>query len=425
MLIIGYVWPEPNSSAAGSRMLQLIKVFQQQHWQITFASAAKQTPHKTDLTKLGIREQSIELNNASFDQFIQQRQPSAVIFDRFVTEEQYGWRVAQHCPKALRIIDSEDLHSLRDARQQQLKQQLKAEPRQPHRVHPLSPSDLQRIMSTTDLCQREIAAFYRVDLTLMISGFELELLTAAFQMPSQLLHHTPFLIPTEQQNQHPNHAERQHFISIGNFRHPPNWDAVLWLKEQIWPLIRQQLPRAELHIYGAYPPPKATALHNPKQGFHVLGWAEDAHQVMRQARVCLAPLRFGAGQKGKLIDAMQCGTPSVTTLIGAEAMSEDDAPWGGAIGNSPEEIANAAVKLYRDETAWLQAQQWGFAILHKGYYCPETHGEALIECVNRLEGNLAEHRQGNFIGTLLNHQSMKSHYYMAKWIEAKGTHSAR
>ncbi|MDQ7015483.1 MAG: glycosyltransferase family 4 protein [Gammaproteobacteria bacterium] len=420
LLIIGYVWPEPNSSAAGSRMLQLIKLFQQQGWHITFASAASQTEHKTDLTALSVAEQNIQLNNSSFDHYIKQLQPQIVLFDRFVTEEQYGWRVAEQCPEALRIIDSEDLHSLREVRQTQLKAQLKIEKttQQDHQVKTANPQLLFLQMSAREQCQREIAAFYRSDLTLLISEFEQKLLTEHFSLPAQLLHHTPFLLPPlKNKAELPPYAQRQHFIHIGNFRHPPNWDAVLWLKEQIWPLIRQQLPQAELHIYGAYPPPKATALHNIKQGFHVLGWAKDAHQVMQQARVCLAPLRFGAGQKGKLIDAMQCGTPSVTSSIGTEAMAAG-LPWGGIIANNPMEIAKAAVKLYKNEACWQQSQKKGFAILHAGYNT-QQHGEALMICINALRKNLSEHRQKNFIGRLLNQQTLKSHYYMAKWIEEK------
>lgn len=66
-------------------------------------------------------------------------------------------------------------------------------------------------------------------------------------------------------------------------------------------MIRKQLPKAELHIYGAYPPPKATQLHQPKEGFLVKGWAEDAAEVVKHARVLLAPLPFGAGLKVSLL----------------------------------------------------------------------------------------------------------------------------
>ncbi|MDA3806714.1 MAG: glycosyltransferase, partial [Thiomicrorhabdus sp.] len=93
LLIIGYVWPEPNSSAAGTRMMQLIALFQTQGYSITFASPSNLGEHKADLLSLGIHEQLIELNNESFDLFIQQLQPGLVIFDRFMMEEQFGWRI--------------------------------------------------------------------------------------------------------------------------------------------------------------------------------------------------------------------------------------------------------------------------------------------------------------------------------------------
>src|SRR5690606_22150135 len=159
---------------------------------------------------------------------------------------------------------------------------------------------------------------------------------------------------------------RRHFLSIGNFRHAPNWDAVLWMKSAIWPLIRQQLPAAQLHVYGAYTPPKAAALHNAAQGFHVMNWAEDALAVMGNARVSLAPLRFGAGIKGKIIDAMVCGTPTVTTPIGAEAM-HGNMPWPGTIANSATAIADAAIRLYQHRSLWQEAQQAGWALLEARY----------------------------------------------------------
>lgn len=116
LLIIGFVWPEPNSSAAGGRMLQLITQFQQQGFSITFACPAMDSDFMADLSSLNIDKKSIALNCSSFDTFIRELNPAVVLFDRFMIEEQFGWRVAENCPDALRILDTEDLHCLRLAR---------------------------------------------------------------------------------------------------------------------------------------------------------------------------------------------------------------------------------------------------------------------------------------------------------------------
>lgn len=403
LLIIGYVWPETNSSAAGSRMMQLIALFLQGNWHITFASPAAAGAHKNDLRQWGVNEVAIELNNCSFDEFVSQLQPDIVLFDRFMIEEQFGWRVEKYCPDASRVLDTEDLHFLRQARHQAIKQNREMTISDLHSEHAI----------------REVASILRCDLTLLVSSYEMALLIDHFKVDASLLHCVPFMLEplNDKNNSWPDFEERQHFISIGNFRHAPNWDAVLQLKNHIWPLIRKQLPTAELHVYGAYPPPKATQLHNVKQGFLIKGWAEDARQVMSYARVCLAPLRFGAGIKGKLTDAMQCGTPSVTTLIGAEAMHEK-LPWNGLIEDNPVAFANAAVKLYCDPTLWQQSQQRGLNIINQCYN-KRSLGPELMARIEQVAAELENHRLNNFHGAMLRHHSMKSTQYMAQWIEAK------
>lgn len=418
VLIIGYVWPEPRSSAASGHMMQLIECFLEQGWQITFASPATEGEHKADLAALGVEEVNIELNSSSFDEFVSELQPDIVLFDQFMIEEQFGWRVEKHCPNALRILETSDLQSLRNTRHAQLKRYLK-ESAQPDDLNNFFESSGQTIvaeMATGDLAQREVAALFRSDLSLMTSDVEMQLLSSQFAVHEALLHWCPLMVHDAPMQLRP-FEERAHFLSIGNFRHAPNWDAVLWMKNAIWPLIRQQLPKAQLHIYGSYTPPKATALHNAAQGFHVMNWAEDALQVMAQARICLAPLRFGAGIKGKLVDAMLCGTPSVTTPIGAEAMSGEH-PWPGLIASSAEEIANAAVRLYQDQALWDQAQQAGTQLLQARYQ-HQQHCKSLIQRIERLRQNLPAHRTANFIGAMLRHHHHKSTQYMAQWIEAK------
>ncbi|WP_248745889.1 glycosyltransferase family 4 protein [Pseudomonas sp. MWU12-2037] len=417
-LVIGYVWPEPRSSAAGGHMMQILESFLEAGWRITFASPAVIGEHKADLASLGIEECRIELNNSSFDSFVADLQPDVVLFDRFMMEEQFGWRVEKHCPGALRVLETADLQSLRDARQQQLKARLKDDQDLNDFSTLFAPDQRQMFeqMSATDQAQREIAAIYRSDLNLMISDVESQLLIEQFKVPAALLHWCPLMIdmPTAAYR---DFDERAHFLSIGNFRHAPNWDAVLWMKTTIWPLIRQQLPTAQLHIYGAYTPPKATALHNPAQGFHIMNWAEDALQVMAAARVCLAPLRFGAGIKGKIVDAMLCGTPNVTTPIGAEAM-HGELPWAGAIETSAVALAQSAVRLYQDRAPWQQAQANGQVLLAARYE-RRVHGPALIARIQACRKDLAAHRRNNFTGAMLRHHHHKSTQYMSQWIEAK------
>lgn len=404
ILVIGYVWPEPNSSAAGTRMIQLLDFFQSEDYSVTFATTASENIHIEDLKILGIKTVKIELNNSSFDVFIQNLQPEIVVFDRFMMEEQFGWRVSKICPDALKILDTEDLHFLRNFRQDAFKNK---------NIHPA-------LLKESELAKREIASIYRCDLSLIISKSEMELLEVQFNIPQNLLLYLPFLlnpITADTVMQLPGFEERQHFISIGNFRHPPNVDAVLYLKKEIWPFIKKQLPRAQMHIYGAYSTARITELHSTKDNFLIKGWATSALDVVKNAKISLAPLRFGAGLKGKLIEAMQCGTPTVTTNIGAEGM-HGNLCWNGSIKNTPEDIATAAVSLYTSEIKWNVAQKNGFNIINSLYSKSDFH-EILHSRIKLLKEELKLHRQNNFTGAMLLHHRTRSTYFLSKYIEIK------
>ncbi|WP_428740746.1 glycosyltransferase [Tenacibaculum sp.] len=403
LLIIGYVWVE-KTTGAGNRMLQLINVFKANNYSITFATPAQKTDNSLDLTELGIEEQSIELNATSFDDFVTALQPDIVLFDRFMMEEQFGWRVAENCPNALRILDTEDLHFLRKVRHQQLKKR-----------EEFSTKALLR----SDDAKREVAAILRCDLSLIISAYEFQLLKEVFKVDEALLHHLPFLldkIDDETIHNWKPFEERQHFVFVGNFFHAPNVDATLQLKK-LWKHIRKLLPKAELHIYGAYVTQQIQQLHNPKEGFLVKGFAKDILQVVKEARVVLAPIRFGAGIKGKLTEAMECGTPSATTSIGAEGM-HDNLPWNGFIEDDFEQFANKAVELYSYEILWKKSQQKGITIINS-IYDKEKLTTSFIDKVIELQNNLEAHRTDNFIGSLLQHQTLQATKYMSKWIEEK------
>ena len=404
LLVIGYVWPEPKSSAAGTRMMQLLEFFQNEKYEIIFATTARDTDNKVDLNSLGIKTEKIALNNPEFDVFLERLMPDVVLFDRFMMEEQFGWRADNICPEAIKILDTEDLHFLRKAREQAYKERKKAD------VFYLN----------SDLTKREIAAIYRCDLSLMISETEIELLTSQFQVPTHILFYLPFLLDTvtkENQDNLPEFEGRKDFISIGNFLHEPNWNAVLYLKEKLWPEIRKKLPEARMQVYGAYPSQKVLNLHNPKENFMVNGWAENSGEVMKNARLCLAPIQFGAGLKGKLVEAMQTGTPSVTTSLGAEGIN-GRMEWNGFITNSDEEFTLKAVGLYSEKKLWKEKQGLGFEIINKRFQKKEYIVNFRQELA-RLINDLQHHRSLNFTGKMLKHHLHKSTYFMSKFIEEK------
>ncbi len=404
ILIIGAVWPEPNSSAGGTRMMQLIDVFLSKRFKITFASSASDSDFMFDVRELGIEKIAIELNSSSFDTFIKELNPTHVLFDRFMIEEQYGWRVAQECPNTIRILDTVDLHCLRLARQVALKEK----------------REMTNFDLLSDVAKREVASIFRCDLSLMISKVEVEILKKTFKVDPEIILYIPFLldpIDLKQISKWISFEERNHFVIIGNFIHEPNWDAVKYLKEEIWPLIRKEIPKVEVHVYGAYPTQKVIQLNNPKEGFIIKGRAENAADVVSKARVSLAPLRFGAGMKGKLVEAMQCGTPSVTTSIGAESM-HGNLDWSGRIADQSEEIAKAAVELYSNSEKWKEAQKRGIAIIET-VFSRTMYSKVLIDKLVEIQIQLKEHRLQNFIGAMLMHHTLASTRYMSKWIEEK------
>ncbi|MFZ9596006.1 MAG: glycosyltransferase [Bdellovibrionia bacterium] len=403
-LFIGYIWPEPQSSAAGLRTYNLLNTLRKNPWEILFTSAAKENDHTRSLHEHGIQTQCIRTNDSSFDQLLTEVQPDFVFFDRFISEEQFGWRVQDACPHAVRIIDTQDLHFLRRIRQRELKKQA-----------PLEQLTQARFEFHEESVFREIASLFRSDCSLIISSFERDLLKNRFHVPDALLHLHRFQYP-EMKPTLP-FKNRIHFAMIGNFRHAPNFDGVFWLKKELWPAIRKRLPQAQVHLYGAYPPQEIMALHDPKTGFLIPGFTPDQHQTLAQYRVNLAPLRFGAGIKGKITDGWWSGTPVVTTSLGAQGMA-DGLPWGGAISDDPEDFATKAVELHESLPDWQRAQQAGSEILRQ-LYSEEPQASFLMQRLLKIQNNLNQHRRDNFTGAMLTYHLQRSDKYFSRWIEAK------
>jgi glycosyltransferase involved in cell wall biosynthesis len=410
LLVIGFTWPEPEATAAGKRMLQLLLFFKEYGYDIHFVSTSQKGQFSADLALWNIHTASIALNDSSFDDYVTLLRPDLVLFDRFLTEEQFGWRITACVPRALKILDMEDLHSLRLARE---------------KAHNNDRKFSHDMWLREDITKREIASIYRSDLTLVISPYEMQLMESVVKIDVKLLMLLPFMIGAipEEMKQGALFEDRQHFMFIGNGKHAPNLDAIEWLKDEIWPLIRKGLPLAELHIYGAYLPEKVNQLHSASDGFLIKGHLKDLNRAMGSTRVNLAPLRFGAGLKGKLTDAMRFGIPSITTPIGAEGM-HGNLPWNGTIAESAKDFANAAIALYNSPSTWIKARMNGFKII-ENIYSDAALKLKFAKNIEDLRGDLERHRTQNFVGAMLAHHTLASTKYLSKWIEEKSKSASK
>lgn len=404
VLIIGHQWVSSSASAAGTRMLQLIQLCINANFEVCFACAAQKTKYADDFSNLKISEHQINLNDDGFNNWIQNLNPDYVIFDRFISEEQFGWRVTTFSPNSIKILDTEDLHFLRKARHHALK----------------SNTVFSEKNLYSETAYREIAAIYRCDLTLIISSFEMDLLLQTFKIPKDLLWYLPLFAekPSASKIQSfPNFENRKDVFFIGNFLHEPNWDAVLELKLKIWPLLQKKLPEVKLHIYGAFATQKVTDLHQPKERFLVHGHAESASEVFLRHRLLLAPLRFGAGIKGKLLMAMQNGTPAITSEIGAEGIVTKNI-FSGKITNNVQEFVQASALLYYHKSEWLEARKNGFELLDLKFNVKDFEADFILK-IKQLKKDIVEHRMRNFLGQMLQHQSLQSTKFMSLWIQEK------
>lgn len=405
VLILGLTWPEPLATAAGIRMMQLIHWFLEKKFQITFASTSAHTDYSENLTAYGIDQQPIKLNHNSFDEFARRLNPSIVVFDRYIMEEQFGWRVAENAPNALRILDTEDLHSLRSSREKNLSVQRE-----------FKISD----WLSLDITKRELASIFRSDLSLIISDFEIKLLKDIVKVDESLLFHLPFMYEQLAESitkNWPPFDKRQHFVFIGNGKHAPNIDAISWLNTNIWPLIRAKLPESELHIYGPYMPERIRKMDSAKTGFRIKGWVSNVASIMSKARLNLVPLRFGAGLKGKFLDGFMNGTPAVTTSIGVEGIGDSDALIP-ITQDEPIGFSNLAIELYQNKDKWNETQNLGTELINN-HFNKVVFGKELYKKIIELGKNLDEHRATNIIGGILAHHTLQSTKYLSKWIEAK------
>ena len=172
-------------------------------------------------------------------------------------------------------------------------------------------------------------------------------------------------------------ARRSGLVFVGGFKHSPNVDAMLWFVSRVLPQIVQSVPDVTLDIVGSDPPDSVLRLSGDH--IRVTGYVPDIDPYLGQARVFVAPLRYGAGEKGKIAYSLSRGLPVVTTSIGAEGMSLTPGR-DVAVADTAEEFAQAVVVLYTDATLWGQLAEMGLE------YVALNHSRQLM--MDRLGGVL-------------------------------------
>ncbi|MEM0910502.1 MAG: glycosyltransferase [Pseudomonadota bacterium] len=413
VLFIGQVWPEPNTTAAGQNILSYVKALKQHQWNVHFWSAAEKTHHSFDLTSVDTKVLPIQINDHAFDESLKALMPDIVIFDRFISEEQFGWRVGDVCPDCLKIINLEDLHGLREARLLAFKKDISN--RIPAATDIFAAENHELLFNDKTL--REFASIIRSDVCITLSGIEYDWLQSTLNLTHEHLLHLPF-IRDDKVESNLAFAQRKDIVFIGNMLHKPNQLAVKFIVEHLWASIRKCLPECSLHIYGEYAAAGYKQMHNPTKGIFMRGFAGDHKPVLASAKLLLAPIQVGAGVKGKLLDAMSVGTPSITTDIGAEGILSERDQWPGKVCSTAETMIKACVALTQSKTAWESASGKCASALEASGISMKN-ADRLVNKIEACYAALPELRRKNTIQNVLMHQSAQASRYLSKWIMLK------
>jgi glycosyltransferase involved in cell wall biosynthesis len=217
--------------------------------------------------------------------------------------------------------------------------------------------------------QLEVPTYRAADAVVVISDHDEKVLTQEGGMPP--LYTLPIIMPSRPRAPGERRCET---LFIGGFKHEPNLDGLRWFMSDVWPAVHAALPEARLTIIGSHAPPEVWA-YQQIPGINVLGFVPDTHPYLDQAAVSIAPLRYGAGMKGKVAEAMASGLPVVTTSIGAQGFR---AVHGKhlLIADAPADFAQGLIDLLRDPQ---YAERLGRAgQQHVAALCgPEAVGRAL------------------------------------------------
>jgi GT2 family glycosyltransferase/glycosyltransferase involved in cell wall biosynthesis len=360
ILLIDATTPTPDQDSGSVRYLNLIRVLRALGWQCTFfADNRAYIPRYTDeLRALGVEVQFHPWLSDPVAFFRERgRQFDAIMLSRHYVARHYVDLAREHAPQALVLFDTVDLHYLREQRAAAIEA---SEP-------------MARQAAATRATELDLIA--RCDVTLVVSPVERELL--AREAPGRRVEVLSNI--HEVAGRRRDYAERRDIWFVGGFQHQPNIDAVAWFAAEIWPRVRAQIPELTFHIVGSKITPAVEALAG--NGIEVHGFVEDIHPFLDGCRVAVAPLRYGAGVKGKVNQSMAYGQPVVATPIAVEGM-EIEAGTEALVASEPAQFADEIVCLYRDPDLWLKLSDAGLANI-RAHFSFEAASAALQRILKR------------------------------------------
>ncbi len=337
VLVIEACMLTPDQDSGSVRMLALLEILIEAGCKVSFAadSLEYRQPYVRDLQQRGV-EVIFHPYATSISELLGTRgvEFDLVVIARHYVAAKHMDAVRAFAPQALLVFDTVDLHFLREERLAELQDSAAAK------------------AAARATRAAELALIAKADVTLVVSPIEMTLLADALpQARVRVLSNIHELLPGGKP-----YAEREGLVFIGGFQHPPNTDAVLWYAREILPHVRRLLPGVKTTIVGADPPATVRALAG--DDLVVTGYVPDVAPYFTGCRVSIAPLRYGAGVKGKVNLAMSYGLPVVATAASVEGMSL--APGEDVlVAETAEDFAEAICRLYNDPVLWERLSAGG------------------------------------------------------------------
>ena len=332
VLFVDHCTPTPREDAGSVVAFEVMQGFIANGYKVTFIpedNFAHMGADTRELQRLGI-EAIYHPAYSRMPAFLSARaDPFDVIFvHRFGVGDAHMAALRKKYPAARILFLNADMHYLRELREAQLSGDAGAK---------------ENALRTRD---RELRVIAQADVALVHSEFEYDLLRRELPQTHAVL----FPLIHDPVDTVASLSARTGVCFVGGFRHPPNADGIVWFVEQAWPLVLAQQPEAKLHIVGSHMTPQVHALAQHR-GVQVVGFVEELDGFLARRRVSVAPLRYGAGAKGKVAASLAQGLPVVCTPIAAEGMQLT--PGANVlVGDSPQALAQHVVTLLADDAAW-------------------------------------------------------------------------